>query len=393
MSGIRTSPLAEPEQVTTLLAAAGELAHRREARVIPLLGLAADRCAARVSTIVPLLRAAKERRIPSETRARHTAPDYNLFRLLDRSDWEFTHDRILADLLDPYGSHGQGALFLDLFFAMLAERAEGGSQTRASEIAPVLRELAHNVGGLPPRYEWRITRQTDRIDIRIENPSKSLLVFIENKIQAGEQKDQIRRYLALLEGQQRFRHRLLILLAREDLPTSCPPHLKLSYQGDIRQWLERAIPCVEAPHLRGLVKQYVNFVATWGDGTMPRAWENELMDLLGMKDHIAATLEIGHVIGSLGTRLWSVFFDMTAKKFETAFSLAAWSDGGSDGQTRRARVRAMACGAYCGPRESCCLPQDWYPPGARRNHFGARRSSPTLQSALVNEMLPQISPK
>src|ERR1700722_19415830 len=142
MSDVHASPLTERERVTMLLTAAEGLTDRREPRVTHLLTLTTDWCAARASPIAPLLRAAAQLRFLSETAARDTAPDFNLFRLLDRSYREITHDRILADILDPHGSHGQGTLFLRLFMDTLAECADDDPQPRVREVAPALKELS-----------------------------------------------------------------------------------------------------------------------------------------------------------------------------------------------------------------------------------------------------------
>jgi hypothetical protein len=229
---------------------------------------------------------------------------------------------------------------------MVAERARDAAQVRTRELAIPLLELAGNVSVQPQPYEWRITRQSDRIDISIESPRWDLLVFIENKIGASEQTDQIKRYLALLEQQRGFKKRLLILLAPEDYsPHSGVPGLQLSYQRDVRSWLNQSVPYIEAGSVQGLVKQYVDYVASWGSGTMPTAWESELMQLLGTKDHISATLEIGHVIGSLGTRLWSGFFDGAVRKIRDGFQprgLEQWRIGWAD-QARKDPSKGVRC--------------------------------------------------
>jgi hypothetical protein len=58
--------------------------------------------------------------------ARSVAPEHNVFRLLGLEHAEvMLHSRFLADLLDPYGSHAQGSLFLRGFFNLLADRDRG----------------------------------------------------------------------------------------------------------------------------------------------------------------------------------------------------------------------------------------------------------------------------
>jgi hypothetical protein len=89
------------------------------------------------------------------------------------------HSPILADLLDPFGSHGQGGLFLREFLKLLTEHKAdlpALSDARVEHASP---------------WAWIIGRERERIDISISNPHIGLLIFIENKIDAGEQPEQL----------------------------------------------------------------------------------------------------------------------------------------------------------------------------------------------------------
>jgi len=84
---------------------------------------------------------------------------------------ETTHSRIIGDLLDPNGTHGQGNLFL----------------------VPFLEEL-----GIPEPNTglWHVTVETGRVDILIwRNLPEKCAVIIENKSNgAGDRPNQIYRY-------------------------------------------------------------------------------------------------------------------------------------------------------------------------------------------------------
>ena len=84
---------------------------------------------------------------------------------------ETSHSRLLGDLLNPHGSHGQGALFLDIFLTKI---------------------------GYPAREPdgWNVTVETGRVDILIWRtiPEKSAIIIENKSNNAGDQLNQIYRY-------------------------------------------------------------------------------------------------------------------------------------------------------------------------------------------------------
>ena len=63
-----------------------------------------------------------------EFSARITAPGFNIFNLLWISKDEVRNSAFLCELLDPYGTHGQGLLFLRSFIMKCIEK-DGDSST------------------------------------------------------------------------------------------------------------------------------------------------------------------------------------------------------------------------------------------------------------------------
>src|SRR5207248_3128712 len=84
---------------------------------------------------------------------------------------ETAHSRIIGDLLNPLGSHGQGDLFLEPFLRFL-------------EIPD------------PERGTWAITVETGRVDIMLwrEKPLRSAVIIEHKSNNAGDQPNQIYRY-------------------------------------------------------------------------------------------------------------------------------------------------------------------------------------------------------
>ena len=84
---------------------------------------------------------------------------------------ETAHSRILGDLLDPCGSHGQGALFLKVFL--------------------------ERIGYPDPQADgWQVSVETGRVDILLwrHHPEKSAIIIENKSNDAGDQPNQIYRY-------------------------------------------------------------------------------------------------------------------------------------------------------------------------------------------------------
>jgi hypothetical protein len=98
---------------------------------------------------------------------RTRAPRFNVFRLvgLERSEVGL-HSPFLCDLLDPYGSHEQGVLFLGSFLDMLAARC------------PTVGDIRRHLADPPDPGDWIVQTERDRIDVSIRSPPARLIVFI-----------------------------------------------------------------------------------------------------------------------------------------------------------------------------------------------------------------------
>ena len=114
---------------------------------------------------------------------RRLAHEFNIFDFL--RDDEIGLSRIIAHLLNPSASHGQGTFFLRHFLEFAT------NQTNWNHLAShtVNVETEHS------------TYQGRRIDIYVEIlGEKPFLLAIENKPYAGDQENQVRDYLNYLEG-------------------------------------------------------------------------------------------------------------------------------------------------------------------------------------------------
>ena len=138
------------------------------------------------------------------------------FNVLDflRTD-ELGLSRIMADLLDPDGAHGQGALFLKTLLRRLTERE------RSAGMEATLRKMYTAVDQTAQHIRVVTERRIDgdrRIDVSIEI-DETRCIAIENKPYAGDQPDQIKDYLAYLQQEYPDRFLLLYLSPAGDPPS------------------------------------------------------------------------------------------------------------------------------------------------------------------------------
>lgn len=190
------------------------------------------------------------------------SPQYNIFSILNvRHYEEKLHTPFLVNLLNPKGSHGQGALFLDLFFELVLKL-----------------EYRYNLIKNFKIEEERLTEH-GRIDILITflNDNNRVGIVIENKIYAEDQYMQLKRYYKFLKNQFKGveNRKLYYLTPRKVSPTnhSIPEKLKqelkddgvlhnLGYHKDIRPWLDNSLSKIKSPKVKFTIMQYLKTIRT-----------------------------------------------------------------------------------------------------------------------------------
>ena len=180
-----------------------------------------------------------------------TGEDFNIFSILRIKHKEVkTHTPMLAELLDPHGSHRQGAAFLKLFLKIcIGDQDYTDLET----------------------FRVRSEERTDRgqFDILIEK-QKEICIVIENKIYAGDQPHQLNNYYQDAK-ENKFNQIKLIYLTLDgsepsevslkgengqdsDLNVIC-----ISYRVHIISWLEECMKLQEVQRIspiREILFQY-----------------------------------------------------------------------------------------------------------------------------------------
>lgn len=202
------------------------------------------------------------------------APDFCLLDYLDTRENGIS--RILANLLDPYGSHGQGARFLETFIKWVGL---DGSWVAGARSAKVYTEMPTASG-----------KGRGFIDILVRIRGRALA--IENKPDATDQPLQVARYLDDLAHQCRDGHCLVYLSGSGDGPTaaSIEParasreveagNLVLTSYPALIEWLEACMPASRAPAVSAMLEGLVRHIGKRFMGTDDVQEQSDLIKLV-----------------------------------------------------------------------------------------------------------------
>ena len=148
--------------------------------------------------------------------------------------------------------------------ALLNHREPGGERANLVDFLTAVAK----VEGFPSQHA-SVGREIDNIDLLIESHDKKQAIVIENKIWAGDQEHQLRRYWKKLRsrGYPCGGIHLLYLTPFGDPPSAqsvgdleCRP---LSYRDNLPRWLTRCHQRASAePALREAIAQYLDLVRT-----------------------------------------------------------------------------------------------------------------------------------
>jgi len=214
--------------------------------------------------------------------------NYNLFSILNIERYELKHSALIANLLDPKGSHGCGDAFLRAFFEIaLKERAYPfeGCTLPDSDTEYYTGPIAGDTGG--------------RIDILVKSSRYGLI--IENKIYAGDQDKQLTRYDNY--GKETFGadgyHLVYLTLygcdaSKESTATKSAEevgYLHLSYAEDILRWLEQCVRLADnKPLVRESLNQYIRTIKQLTYQDMNQKNIRKIIDLAADHPEVVATL-------------------------------------------------------------------------------------------------------
>ncbi len=234
--------------------------------------------------------------------ARVSGENFNIFSIMSmEEDERYTHSAIIAELLNPLGSHGQGSVFLKLFLEEL--------DRENIEFLPLNLD---NVTVLKEEYIGRINEDYTKggnIDVVIRDINNQIV--IENKIYADDQPNQLIRY------KNHYPKSTILYLT----PLGEKPHEKskgilneekdfylISYKHHIKNWLEKCYKeLVDLPIIRETIKQYITIVKTITNQTNNIHMSEEIIKLISNFPN--ESFEIANNIENFKNRIYNNFIE------------------------------------------------------------------------------------
>lgn len=226
-----------------------------------------------------------------------TGEGFNIFRILKLHAAENrTHSAFLAELLNPKGSHGQRDVFLNLFISRFLEVDQVFHTMSATVI------VEKHIGFMNDGKT-----EGGRIDIAIKDHSGNE-IFIENKIYAIDQENQLVRYYNYNKNAKLF---YLCLQGETVSELSCGDLKKtehfhvITYKKEIIEWLNDCRKeAVSHPILRESITQYINLIKYLTGQTINETMNAELIGLLTKdKDSLSASFTIANTVDAACDKL------------------------------------------------------------------------------------------
>ncbi|MEH1971333.1 PDDEXK-like family protein [Nostoc sp.] len=138
---------------------------------------------------------------------------FNIFEAIGVVRQELRHSNFLAFLLNPSENHRLDDIFLKRFLKRVLLEEYEPIDEKYTKLSPVDIDIA-NFKDADVRREWQ------NIDILIHSPRNKLVCAIENKVDAGEGIDQLKKYQKIIEQEFKDCRAILIYLTPEgDLPS------------------------------------------------------------------------------------------------------------------------------------------------------------------------------
>ncbi|MBO5972856.1 MAG: PD-(D/E)XK nuclease family protein [Alistipes sp.] len=170
---------------------------------------------------------------------------FNIFSICGVNHYEVTHSAIIAEFLDPLGSHGQGLAFVKAFVESLN-----------------LQDFDFSLNGVEVTTEMVI--RNGRIDIVISNGNKQAII-IENKIYAADQCKQLKRYDDFAKTKYTNGYKILYLTLNGNDPNDDESrnveYITISYKHHIVDWLLKCKHlAIDKPLIRETLNQYIQHI-------------------------------------------------------------------------------------------------------------------------------------
>lgn len=239
------------------------------------------------------------------------APHFNIFHYIDAN--ELMLSKILADLLNPFGAHAQGGLFIEKFLRFLS--------------SDWLEVIDFNGAYVEVRREERTkASETQRsMDIYIlikDRHGKTFSLCIENKPYAQDQPHQLVDYYEELERRQNDFIHLIYLKNDGSYPDqSSVPETTLNEwllarkitilaYADLIDWLSLCISQIKNHRVEMFLKEFIGFIQKRFLGVSDMSEKHEILNVMMRgEDSIKAAFVVANSMHKLKEELMQSFLN------------------------------------------------------------------------------------
>jgi hypothetical protein len=196
-----------------------------------------------------------------------------MFNILGVNHYENTHSAIIAEFLNPKGSHGLREKFLTEFVNQnLPENFTFDCKSAIVQTERYLGDLG-------------------RLDLIIEQNDKKKALIIENKIYANDQSEQLKRYNEYAKTKYSKGNYIILYLTLEGIEASNNSsedveYLTISYSRNIINWLEECAKIsLRYPLVRETINQYINHLKQLTNQDMDTKNQQEIVEIITKKEY------------------------------------------------------------------------------------------------------------
>jgi len=252
--------------------------------------------------------------------AKSTGENFNIFSVMGMERDEVkTHSSIIAELLNPKGSHSQGSVFLKIFF----QEIESLNEIPNFDFDNAVIKVEEYIGPINKEYT-----EGGYIDITIKD--KTNQIVIENKIDALDQKGQLFRYKNYYKE-----CKLIYLTKNGKSPDKISYYLDaknninieevilVCYKNKISTWIEKCHKeAIHQPMLRELLKQYSNLLKKLTNQTINNELKMDISELI--KSNFLESSQIANNFWEVEKEIITDFFSDVAKAFNQSDKNTDW---------------------------------------------------------------------
>ena len=252
--------------------------------------------------------------------AKSTGENFNIFSVMGMERDEVkTHSSIIAELLNPKGSHSQGSVFLKIFF----QEIESLNEIPNFDFDNAVIKVEEYIGPINKEYT-----EGGYIDITIKD--KTNQIVIENKIDALDQKGQLFRYKNYYKE-----CKLIYLTKNGKSPDKISYYLDaknninieevilVCYKNKISTWIEKCHKeAIHRPMLRELLKQYSNLLKKLTNQTINNELKMDISELI--KSNFLESSQIANNFWEVEKEIITDFFSDVAKAFNQSDKNTDW---------------------------------------------------------------------